>query len=132
TVVVHEAPGAHERASTLRQGTADVHRPQPAERHVARGQDLHAPRVPPVHHPAPTVTGWRRDGWCSATSAAAERSGTVAAARGAVCRGAAALAAATAAVAARTPGGLTGGGLRRGLLGTGATTAAAATVAATA
>ena len=39
-VVVGEAPRAHERTTTLRQGTAHGHRPQPAERDLARGEYL--------------------------------------------------------------------------------------------
>src|SRR5699024_5814880 len=41
TVVVDEAPGADERAPALRQGPLDGHRPGPAERYVAGGDDLH-------------------------------------------------------------------------------------------
>ena len=40
TVVVGEAPGPHERTTALREGTAHGHRPQPAQRDLARGQHL--------------------------------------------------------------------------------------------
>ena len=39
-VVVGEAPGPHERTAALREGTAHGHRPQPAQRDLARGQHL--------------------------------------------------------------------------------------------
>src|SRR3546814_9394810 len=40
TVVVHEAPGADQRALPLREGTPHEHRARAAERDLARGEDL--------------------------------------------------------------------------------------------
>ena len=52
-VVVDEAPRADQAALPLRQGAADGHRPQPAERHLARRE--HLQRRPTAARPEPQL-----------------------------------------------------------------------------